>query len=142
MRQISIASLCNIEPDLLQPTVGLSLRPMRICCVQCRFPSLNICFFGLHPTRPPEDLPEQIQPAIYNYAHIGRDEVFVIEFFCFTGKRVEAVEQKDYSEEDEGEPSTVGLEAGFKDECVATNALSAHSAVEFDVRDRDGHPGQ
>lgn len=142
MQQISIPSLCNKEPDLLPPVMGFALRPMRIRCVQCRLPSLNICFFGLDPPRSPEDLPEQIQPAIYRYAYIRRDEVVVIEFLCFTGKSVEAIEQHNYREEGEREPSAVGLATGFKDECVAANALSAHSAMEFDVRDRDGHPGQ
>lgn len=142
MQQISIPSLCNKEPDLFPPVIGLSLRPMRIRCVQCRLPGLNICFFGLDPPRPLEDLPEQIQPAIYRYAHIGRDEVIVIECLCFTGKCVEAIEKRDHGEEAEREPSAVGLEAGFEDKCVAADALSAQSAMKFDVRERDRHPGQ
>lgn len=34
------------------------------------------------------------------------------------------------------------MEARFEDQCVAANALSAQSAMEFDVCERDGHPGQ
>ena len=117
-------SLCNKEPDLLPPIVGFSLWPMPIGCVQCRLPSLNICFFGPDPPRPFEDLPEQIQHAIYRYAHIGGDEVVVIEFLGLAGKRIEAVEQNNYAKETKGEPGGVGLKARFEDECVTADALS------------------
>lgn len=111
MLQISILSLYNEEPDLLPPIIGFPLRPMRIRCVQCRLPSLNICVFGPDPPRPLEDFPEQIQPAVYRYAHISRDEVVMIEFLRLAGKRVEAIEENNYAEEGEGEPGAVGLEA-------------------------------
>ena len=91
MQQISIPDLCNKVPDLLPPIIRFSRRPMRICCVECRLPSLNVCFFGLYPLRPLEDLPEQIQHDIYRYAYIAGDEIVVIKFFCFAGKRIEAI---------------------------------------------------
>ena len=137
-----LPKLCDKEPNLLPPIISFSLWPMRIRCIQCRLPSLNVCFSGLDPPRPLEDLPEQIQPAIYRYAHIGCDEVIVIELLCLAGESVEAIEKKDNGEEAEGEPGGIGLEARFEDERIAADALSAQSAMKSDVRDWNGHPGQ
>ena len=103
---------------------------------------MNVGFFGLDPPCPLENLPEQIQPAIYGYTDIGRDEVVAIEFLRLARECVEAAEQDDYCEETEAEPGGVRLEARFEDERVAFNALGTESAMEFDVCDRDGHPGQ
>lgn len=125
MQQISIPSLCNKEPDLLPQIVGFSLRPMRIRCVECRLPSLNICFFGLYPPRPLEDLPEQIQHDVNRYAYIGGNEIVVIKFLRLAGKCVESIEHKNDTEKAEGKPGGVGLEARFEDERVAADALSA-----------------
>ena len=101
MQQIFIPGLCNKVPDLLPPIIGFSLRPMRIRCIECRLPSLNVCFFGLYPPRPLEDLPEQIQRDINRYAYIGGNEIVVIKFLCLAGKRVEAIEYKNEREETE-----------------------------------------
>ena len=49
----------------------------------------------------------------------------MIKFLFLAGKRVEAIENKNDSEEAEGEPGGVGLEARFEDERVAADALSA-----------------
>ena len=125
MQQIILPSLCNKEPDLLPPIVSFSFWPMRIRCIECRLPSLNICFFGPYPPRPLEELPEQIQHEIYRYTYIGSDEIVVIKLLCLARKRVEAIEQKNDTEEAEGEPGGVGLEARLKDERVAADALSA-----------------
>lgn len=99
--QNSNHSLYEEEPDLLPPVFGFSLGPMCICCVQCRLACLNICFFGLDPSRPLEDFPEYIQPKIYRYAHIGSNEVTGIEFLCFTGECVKAAEQNNDGEKAE-----------------------------------------
>lgn len=125
MQQISIPSLCNKVPDLLPPVVSFSRWPMRIRCIECRLPSLDVCFFGLYPARPLEDLPEQIQHDIDRYAHIGGNEIVVVKFLCLAGKRVEAIEHENDCEEGQGEPGGVGLEARFEDERVAADALSA-----------------
>ena len=134
--------LCNEEPDLLPPITSFSFRPMSIRCVQRRLPSLNICFRGLDPPCPLEDLPEQIQSAIHRYTDIGCDEVITIKLLGLARKSVKATEQKDYAEEAEGEPGGIRLETSFEDELVAANALSAQGIMEFDVRNRDRHPGQ
>ena len=89
--------------------MSYSFRPMPIRGVECRLPSVNVCFFGPDPPRSLEDLPEQIQPAINRYAQIGGDEVFVIEFLCLAGKCIKAMEQEDDAEEAEGEPGGIGL---------------------------------
>ena len=115
---------------------------MPIRCVQCRLPSLNIGLLGLDPPCPLEYLPEKIQPAIYRYTDIGCDEAVAIKFLCLARKRGEAIEQNNDREEAEGGPGCVRLEARFENKRVAANALSAQSAMEFDVRKRDGHPGQ
>ena len=103
---------------------------------------MNVGFFGLDPPCPLENLPEQIQPAIYRYTDVGRDEVVAIEFLRLARKCVEATEQDNYRKETEAEPGGVRLEARFEDERVASDTLSAESAMELDVCDRDGHPGQ
>lgn len=139
---ISISSLCNKEPNLFPPTIGFSLRPMAIRCVQCCLPSLNICFFRFDPPRALKDLPEQVQRAIHRYAHIFGDDVVAIEFLCLAGERVEAIEQNNHGEEAEGERGGVGLVARLEDERVAADALSAQSAIKLNIRNRDGHPGQ
>ena len=141
-RRYLIPSLCNEEPDLLPPIVGFSLRPMLIRCVQSRLPSLNVRFFGSHPPRPLEELPEHIQPNIYRYANIGRDEVVTVKFFGLAWKGVEAIEQDNYGEKGEGKPGSVRLEARFEDEGVAANALSAQRFMELYVRNGNRHPGQ
>lgn len=115
---------------------------MPIRCVQYRLPRLNIGLFGLDPPCPFENLPEKIKPAVYRYTNIGCDEAVAIKFLCLARKRVEAIEQSNNGEEAEGEPGCVRLEARFEDKRVAVNALSAQSAMEFDVRKRDRHPGQ
>lgn len=108
---------------------------MRICCVECRLPGCNICFFGLNPPRSLEDFPEQIQTQIYRYAYICSDEVTVIEGLCLAGECVEAAEQNDYAEEAEREPGTIRLEARFEDKRVTADTLSTQSAMEPDIRD-------
>ena len=130
-----LPKLCDKEPNLLPPIISFSLWPMRIRCIQGRLPSLNVCFSGLDPPRPLEELPEKIQPAIYRYTHIGCDEVIVIELLCLAGESVEAIEKKDDGEEAEGEPGGIGLEARFEDKRIAADALSAQSAMKSDVRD-------
>ena len=115
---------------------------MSIRYVQCRLPSLYICFFRFDPTCALEDLPENKQHTIHNQARICSDEVVAIEFLCLAGKRVEAIKHKNHGEETEGEPGGVGLAGRLEDERVAADALSAQSTVKSDVRNGDGHPGQ
>lgn len=115
---------------------------MPIRCVQCCLSGLYIGFFGLDPPCPLQYFPEEIEPAVHRYTNIDCDEVVAIESLCLTRKRVEAIEQNNYGEEAEAEPGGVRLEARFEDECITANTLSAQSTVEFDVCNRDGHPGQ
>lgn len=115
---------------------------MPIRCVQCCLSGLYISFFSLDPPCPLEYFPEDIEPAIHRYTNIDCDEVVAIESLFLAWKRVEAIEQNNYGEEAEAEPGGIRLEARSEDECITANALSAQSTVEFDVCNRDGHPGQ
>ena len=139
---ILIPSLCNEEPYFLPPIFGSSLWPLRIRCVQCRLPSMNIGFFRLDPPCPLEHLPEKIQRAIHRYTNVGCDEVVAIKLLCLAWKCVEAIEKNDYDEEAEGEPGAVRLEARFEDERIAADALSTQSLMKSYVCNRNGNPGQ
>ena len=137
-----IPNLCNEEPYSLPPIIGFSLWPLRIRCVQCSLPSMNIGFLGLDPPCPLEHLPEKIQRAIHRYTNVGCDEVIAIKFLCLARKCVEAIEKDNDDEEAEGEPGAVWLKARFEDERVAANALSTQSLMESYVCNGNGNPGQ
>ena len=81
------------------------------------------------------------RPPIDHDTHIRRHEILVIKTLSLARKSVEAIEQRDHSEEDEGEPGRVGLKGRFEDERVAGDVLSAECGVEADVSDADGDPG-
>ena len=139
---IFIPNLCNEEPYFLPPIIGFSLWPLRIRCIQCRLPSINIGFFGLDPPCPLEHLPEKIEHAIHRYTNVGCDEVVAIKLLCLARKCVEAIEKNNYDEEAKGEPGAVRLEARFEDERIAADALSTQSLMKSYVCNRNGNPGQ
>lgn len=139
---IFIPSLRNEEPYFLPPIIGFPFWPLRIRCVQCRLPSMNIGFLGLDPPCPLEHLPKKIQRAIHGYTNVSCDEVVAIKLLCLARKRVEAIEKDDYDEEAEGEPGAVRLEARFEDERITANALSTQSLIKSYVCNRNRNPGQ
>lgn len=85
-----------------------------------------------------EQLPKHVQEEIDGDSNISGHE--------FLGaprtKDVEAVEEDDDGEEDEGEPGGVGLEGGLEDESVAVDALCLEGFVELDVGDADADPAE
>ena len=92
-------------PKLLHPRRRLSFRPQLICLIHRRLASHDIRFLRLHPLRPLEDLPEQVQARINGYPDICSHEVIDIEPLPMLGRKdIEAVEQQDQSEEAEAEP--------------------------------------
>ena len=135
-------SLCNVVPDLLPPIIGYPFRPLSIRYVQCRLPSLYICFFRFDPPCALEDLPENKEHSIHSQARICSDEVLEVKSLRLARKRIKATEHNNHGEETEGEPGGIGLKWRLEDEGVAADALSAQSIVKFDVCNRDGHPGQ
>jgi len=48
---------------------------------------------------------------------------------------VKAIEKRDHTKEDKGEPSRIRLEGWFEDEIVARDVLSVEGGVEADVGD-------
>lgn len=111
---------------------------MRIRRIQRRLSSVNIRLRARDPPRPLEDLPERIQHEVDGNPHVSGDETIHIK----GPEDVEAVEDDDDGEEDEGEPCGVGLEGGPEDEGAAVDALGLEGGVEAEVGDRDGDPGE
>lgn len=111
---------------------------MRIRCIQRGLARRDIRLGGIHPLGPLEDLPEEVEQEVDGDADVVCDEVVDAEGL----ENVEADEEGDYGEEEEGEPGEVGLHRGFEDEGVAVDALGFEGLVELDVGDQDGHPGR
>ena len=92
----------------------------------------------VNPFRPLEELPEGIKQEVYGYTDISGDEV--VDHKRREG--IEAVEEKDQGEKDQGDPAEVGLEGRLEDERIAVDALRFECFVELDVGDRDTDPGE
>lgn len=129
-------SLCDPEPDPLHHIPRHPRRP--ILRIQCVLTRENVRLFRLQPLGPLENLPEDEQGKIDRNPHVSRHERIHIE----RPEDVEAVEDCDDGEEDEGEPCRVRLERGSEDQGASIDILGFKSSVEFDVGDRDGHPGE
>ena len=64
----------NPEPDPLENIPWVLLRPLRVCCIQCGLPGLDIGFGGADPFCALENLPEDIQSEIDWDTNVCSDE--------------------------------------------------------------------
>ena len=92
----------------------------------------------VYPFRPLEELPEGIEQEVNGDTDISGDEIVDRE----RRKGIEAVEEKDQGEKDQGDPAEVGLKGRLEDERIAVDALRFECFVELDVRDRYADPGE
>lgn len=115
---------------------------MLISDIQRRLPSHNIRLSTRHPPRLLIYLPKQIQASKNRYPNIRRNKIIDLEFLRRARERPEAIEDRNHSEEHEGEPSCVGLERGTEFKGGAIDVLGAEGGVESYVGYADGHPGE
>ena len=99
---------------------------------------MEIRLCRVNPFRPLEDLPEGIEQEVNGYADVSGDEIVDHE----GRKGIEAVEEEDQGEKDQGDPAEVGLKGRLEDERVAVDALRFERFVELDVGDRNTAPGE
>lgn len=106
--------------------------------IQRRLAAENIRLSRINPLSPLEELPEHVQQEINRDPDVRRDEVVDVE----RPEDVEAIEQDDDAEEDQGGPGNIGLEGRAEDQSVAVDALGFEGFVELDVGDADADPGE
>ena len=99
---------------------------------------MDVCLRRVDPVRALEELPEDVQEEIDGDTDVRSDEVLVVP----RGPDIEAVEENDDREEEEGKPREVWLEGRLKHEGIAVDSLGLERGVKFDVRDADAAPGE
>lgn len=85
-----------------------------------------------------EDFPKQVKHEINGNADVGGDEVITRPWL----EHVEAVEDDDDGEEEEGCIGRVRLEGRFENERVTVDPLCFEGCVESDVRNAYADPGE
>ena len=100
--------------------------------------SVDVRLRRVNPVRALEDFPERIQEEIDGDSNVRGDEVLVAPW----RPDVEAVEDDNEGEVDEGEVGEVWLEGRLEDEGVAVDALGFEGLVELNVCEADAAPGE
>ncbi|EZF74120.1 hypothetical protein H105_04130, partial [Trichophyton soudanense CBS 452.61] len=126
--------LCDPEPYLLEDVSGDLLWPLD--GVHGGLSGEDIRFGGRDPAGALENLPEDEEGEVEGDADVGGEEGLEAEGL----EGVEAVEEDDDGEEDEGDPCEIGLEGRLEEEGVAVDALGLESGVEADVGDQHADP--
>lgn len=116
----------------------MPLGPVRVRCVQCGLAGEQVHLGRPVPPGALEDFPKCVEHEINGNADVGGDEVIAGPWL----KDVEAVEDDNDGEEEEGSVGRVGLEGRSEDERVTVDPLCSECFVELDVRDTDADPGE
>ena len=87
---------------------------------------------------PLDDFPGKVKNKVNGDTDVSGGEVGDVEG-CEDG---ESVEEDDNREEDQRDPSEIGLEGRLEDQRVAVNTLRFERAVEFDVGNANTGPGE
>ncbi len=133
-----MTTLRKPEPELLDEVPWDLLGPVCISCVKSRLSGVNVCLGGIDPMRALVDLPEAVQEEVDGDSDVRGDEVLVAP----RRPDIEAVEDDDNGEEEEGGIREVWLEWRLEDKGIAVNALSLEGLVELDIRNADTAPGE
>ncbi|KAM5489732.1 hypothetical protein MaudMau93_003098 [Microsporum audouinii] len=96
----------------------------------------DVSLGGWNPSGPLENLPEDEKTEVDGDTDVGGEEG--LEFKGSEG--IEAVEEDDDGEEDEGDPGEVRLEWGLEDESVTVDTLGLEGGMEADVRNQNADP--
>ena len=118
----------------------MQLRPLAILGIEGGLAGEDVGLGGIDPLGALEDLPEGVEAEVDDDADVVGEEAGDVP--VAVDEDVEAVEDDDEGEEDEGDPAEVGLEMRLEDERVAVDALRLERLVELDVRHADGRPGE
>ena len=122
------------EPDLLEDVSGDLHGPVQVSRIQSRFAGVEVHIDGVDEPGALDQFPGEEEDEEDRDADIGGDEVVDAEGVA---EGVEAVEDDDHGEEDQGGPGGVGLEGGFEHESVSVDSLGFKGFVELDVGDAD-----
>jgi len=103
--------LRNPEPNSLEDVSGVLLRPVEILGIQSCLAGCDIRVGCMDEVSPLEDLPEEVEEEKDWDANVGSKEVSDIPILVvLANKDIEAVEENDQREEDQGNPGQIGLE--------------------------------
>jgi len=118
-------------------------RPVEILGIQSCLTRCDIRVGCIDEVSPLEDLPEEVEDEEDWDADVGSEEVSNIPMLVArANKDIEAVEDNDQAEEDQGNPGQIGLEVRPEHQGVTVNALCLEGGVELDVGQANGAPSE